>query len=475
MQLFFERDLEIGSGFSQEVLGRGSFGRVVKGTIKRTGAPVAVKMFDLSNEQMNGVIGDIHNEADLMSQLDHPNLVSFIGYMAQPHVALVLELMQCDLFAWLHKKSAGGFLQPLSEDRQLQFMIDIAGGLAYLHAAKMWHRDLKSPNVLLDGELRCKLADFGFAKNQSDSGSFVGSVTPASKSIGQIGTDHYNAPEVIGLQPYNEAGDLYALGVLCWEICTRQVPWGKLSSQEIKEAVLDRRERLPGIASLPRLYSGIVDQLTSWDPCKRPRVEIVLAVLLSTKHDPVSLDGADPTITEESSEAGALRRADSSHEAIRRRNDPRGFHPLISSSSGALDLSNKQVEEVECWVIADALKINSTVTSLNLCSNLINDEGAKALAEALKVNATLTTLNLGGNRITEEGAKAVAEALKINKTLVTLYLSWNQINEEGCMAIAAALKVNASIATLDLSCNKIDGATKQALKSAFGLRGKLYI
>ncbi|KAG0275391.1 hypothetical protein BGZ97_010305, partial [Linnemannia gamsii] len=77
--------------------------------------------------------------------------------------------------------------------------------------------------------------------------------------------------------------------------------------------------------------------------------------------------------------------------------------------------------------LAEALKTNSTLITLNLEGNSIGDDGAKALSEALKTNSTLTTLDLGSNSIRDDGAKALAEALKTNSTLTTLKLQGNSI------------------------------------------------
>src|SRR3990167_4029868 len=72
--------------------------------------------------------------------------------------------------------------------------------------------------------------------------------------------------------------------------------------------------------------------------------------------------------------------------------------------------------------LAEALKTNTFITTLDLWATNMSPEGAKALAEALKTNASITTLNLSYNDICPEGAKALAEALKINTSITTLDL-----------------------------------------------------
>ena len=79
--------------------------------------------------------------------------------------------------------------------------------------------------------------------------------------------------------------------------------------------------------------------------------------------------------------------------------------------------------------LAEALKVNSTLTVLNLADNGTGDQGATGLAEALKVNSTLTELNLEGSDTGDQGATSLAEALKVNSTLTVLDLRVNNIGE----------------------------------------------
>ena len=100
---------------------------------------------------------------------------------------------------------------------------------------------------------------------------------------------------------------------------------------------------------------------------------------------------------------------------------------------------------------------------MTLASNNIGDEGAKAIADALKSNTSLTTIDLRGNNIGDEGAKAIAEALKGNTSLTSINLSNNNIGDEGAKAIADALKFNTSLTTIDLDNNNLGDEGKKAV------------
>jgi hypothetical protein len=128
----------------------------------------------------------------------------------------------------------------------------------------------------------------------------------------------------------------------------------------------------------------------------------------------------------------------------------------VNTTLTTLGLRNNQIGNDGAKLIAEALKINKTLTTLNLGGNNIDKDGAELIADALKENKTLTTLNLYHNNIGKDGAKVIADALKVNKTLNTLNLGWNKIDDDGAKLIAKALETNKTLTTLNLGWNNID-------------------
>ncbi|KAF9176809.1 hypothetical protein BGZ51_009621 [Haplosporangium sp. Z 767] len=120
----------------------------------------------------------------------------------------------------------------------------------------------------------------------------------------------------------------------------------------------------------------------------------------------------------------------------------------------------------EFGILAEALKANSTLTTLNLKWDSIGDNGAQALSEALKANSTLTILSLERNSIESNGAQALSEALKANSTLTTLDLGCNSIGDNGAQALSEALRTNSTLTTLSLDRNSIGDNGVQALSEA---------
>ncbi|KJE93876.1 TKL/IRAK protein kinase [Capsaspora owczarzaki ATCC 30864] len=138
----------------------------------------------------------------------------------------------------------------------------------------------------------------------------------------------------------------------------------------------------------------------------------------------------------------------------------------VNKTLTTLNLSVNQIGDAGTIAIADALKVNTTLTTVYLGENQIGDAGAQAIAEALKMNTTLTELGLHQNQIGDAGAQAIADALKVNKTVTTIYLYTNQIGDDGALAIAEAFKVNTTLTTLSLQQNQIGDVGAQAIAEA---------
>ena len=109
------------------------------------------------------------------------------------------------------------------------------------------------------------------------------------------------------------------------------------------------------------------------------------------------------------------------------------FHSHLSKSFGTglnltyLDLSHNGISVSGATCIAEAIKVNKTITNYYLPCNGTSDAGATCIAEAIKVNKTLTNLYLSCNGISDAGATCIAEAIKVNKTLTNLNLFGNAL------------------------------------------------
>eukprot|EP00966_Prymnesium_polylepis_P191507 4437972-Prymnesium_polylepis.1 len=124
-------------------------------------------------------------------------------------------------------------------------------------------------------------------------------------------------------------------------------------------------------------------------------------------------------------------------------------------------------------LMANALKINRTIAIIDLEGNRFDHDGASAIAATLTVNSTLTWLSLSYNFIGDEGSMAIAKALEANSTLKQLMLNSNSISPDGGMAIANVLKVNDTLSGLDIGHNKLTAETALSIVRIERQRNKL--
>ena len=175
------------------ILGEGAFASVHQGSWKNEPVAVKVVRFHGSPENKQKIKDIFYADLEVLSKLRHPRVVTLLGAcleMPQSEgngAALIMELMERgSLDVLLHSSPASEY-RPSSDLARLRCALDIAEGMRFLHSCRLIHRDLKSGNVLVDGEGRCKICDFGLSR-------FRGTLSHVS---GVIGTVAWTAPEIL--------------------------------------------------------------------------------------------------------------------------------------------------------------------------------------------------------------------------------------------------------------------------------------
>ncbi|KIJ30172.1 hypothetical protein M422DRAFT_89563, partial [Sphaerobolus stellatus SS14] len=182
-------------------LGSGSFGNVYKGSY--LGIDVAIKEVLPSTEY--DVAKYFEREWRLMKECRHPNVVLYLGLSRAPdgRIFIVSEYIENgNLRHYIYDKT-----KTFPWRLRLSFATDIARALAYLHARKCLHRDLKGENLLLTSNLRVKITDFGFARIAARNDSEL-------KRLTFCGTDAYMSPEILAGTPFDLPTDIYSMGVI---------------------------------------------------------------------------------------------------------------------------------------------------------------------------------------------------------------------------------------------------------------------
>ncbi|PON98893.1 Mitogen-activated protein kinase kinase kinase [Trema orientale] len=215
--VFTLREMEEATGFfsDENFLGKGGFGRVYRGTL-RSGEIVAIKKMELPPFKEAEGEREFRVEVDILSRLDHPNLVSLIGYCADgKHRFLVYEYMKNgNLQDHLNGIGEAKMDWPI----RLRVAVGAAKGLAYLHSSSavgipIVHRDFKSTNILLDTNFEAKISDFGLAKLMPE-----GEETYVTARV--LGTFGYFDPEYTSTGKLTLQSDVYAFGVVLLELLT---------------------------------------------------------------------------------------------------------------------------------------------------------------------------------------------------------------------------------------------------------------
>ncbi|KAK8579737.1 hypothetical protein V6N12_070047 [Hibiscus sabdariffa] len=243
----------------KEKIGAGSFGTVHRAEFR--GCEVAVKILmeqDFHIERFREFL----REVAIMKCLRHPNIVLFMGAVTQPpKLSIVTEyLSRGSLFRLLQMPDAW---RVLDERQRLNMALDVARGMNYLHQLKppIVHRDLKSPNLLVDSNYTVKVCDFGLSRSKAN--TFLSSKTAA-------GTPEWMAPEVLCDENSNEKSDVYSFGVVLWELMTLQQPWKQLNPPQVVAAVGFKGKRLEIPNNVNRAVASLIKLCWAHEPSERP-------------------------------------------------------------------------------------------------------------------------------------------------------------------------------------------------------------
>ncbi|KAL2250033.1 UNVERIFIED_CONTAM: Serine/threonine-protein kinase STY46 [Sesamum indicum] len=247
----------------QYKIAAGSNGDLYKGLFRSQ--DVAIKIF--KTECLNRDLQrEFAQEVYILRKVRHKNVVQFIGACTRPPLlCIVTEFMSGgSVYDFLHKQKSFFKLPAI-----LKVAIDVSKGMSYLHENNIIHRDLKAANLLMDENEVVKIADFGVARVQIQSGVMTA----------ETGTYRWMAPEVIEHKPYNHKADVFSFGIVLWELLTGKLPYAHLTPLQAAVGVVQKGLR----PAIPRnthpLLVELLEKCWQQDPVLRPEFSEILEIL----------------------------------------------------------------------------------------------------------------------------------------------------------------------------------------------------
>ena len=287
---------KLGSFKIESVVGSGAMGVVYRGTNEKTGRTAAVKVVSTEFAQGGKIRDRFEREAEILQQFRHPNIVRFLAvgrfrgtsYLAMEFIdgsTLEKSILDRDNLPWREVMELG---------------IQICDALHYAHQHGVVHRDLKPSNLMVTADGTIKLTDFGIAKDLD--------ATALTGTGRTLGTAAYMAPEQIrGTPPVSHKTDLYALGVVLYQLLVGKPPFVGVTPVVLMHSHLNEDAPRPSarIHEIPKVLDELVVTLMAKTPADRPWDAAAVGLKLTELRDKVNRGASIAMVFPSKGPAGA--------------------------------------------------------------------------------------------------------------------------------------------------------------------------
>jgi serine/threonine protein kinase len=240
------------------VLGKGTFSIVYEVLELKSGERLAAKEIKIAKS--SDKVMDIDTEAEILRQLDHPNIIKYIGSFRQGnHMYILTELCSAASLADITKRHG------LSVHLAKRYFKQLVLAVQYLHKKNIIHRDIKPANIFISENNELKLGDFGLS-TKVDSNE--------ARSSRKIGTPAYMSPEAFNGQGYTLKSDIWSIGCCLYFLLCRKRAFDAPSLDKICEKVIDGKVEYP--KEIDPSAKRLMQKCLSLDPKLRPSCEEIL-------------------------------------------------------------------------------------------------------------------------------------------------------------------------------------------------------
>ena len=249
-------------------LGEGSFGKAFLCKKESDGSLCVIKQVLIEGMDQKEK-DDVLNESNILAKLDHPNIIKFYDVFESKKPKHMINIVT--------EYADGGDLSEKIKERKnknnnfteseiLDYFTQICLAIRHIHKKKIIHRDLKSGNIFLMKNGFVKLGDFGIAK---------GFQKTMDKAKTMVGTPYYLSPEILENKPYDSKSDIWALGVLLYEMMTFKMPFNANSLPMLSVKIM-RGNYIPPPTIYTKDLRELVAKCLTVDAKMRPTIDEIL-------------------------------------------------------------------------------------------------------------------------------------------------------------------------------------------------------
>jgi len=242
-----------------ERIGEGGMGTVYKGVDQMLEREVAVKVLRADLAHRTDIAERFRSEAVTLARVNHPNVATLYSFLREgDEFFMIMEFVRGRPLDELIKQNGA-----LPLEQAVRWFEQALDGIHHAHCLGIVHRDLKPANVMITDAGMVKVMDFGIARVLGEA--------RMTRTGHLIGTLEYMSPEQIRGQDVDARSDIYALGILLYEMLTGQVPFQADSDYDLMRAQIEQSPRAPGLLMphLPASVEQVVLRALEKDPARR--------------------------------------------------------------------------------------------------------------------------------------------------------------------------------------------------------------